>query len=46
MVVGGEIQMIKKNNDIFTRICHCMFTIIGWEFGKMLISILENIFQQ
>lgn len=36
----------KRISDISTRICRCTFTIMGWEFGKWIISVLESVLQQ
>lgn len=37
---GNKLK--KRINDISVRICRCAFTIMGWEFGKWIILILDN----
>lgn len=36
----------KKGDGILPRIYSCMFTIIGWEFGKFVSSALDIILKK
>lgn len=44
--VEPDAENTKKDDGILNRICSCMFTIMGWEFGKLVISVLKSFWRQ